>query len=120
VLLELLFRHAGYAVQCLREGTAAVEAIAELQPDLVVLDVELPSLNGLAVLAHLRRAPATSSTPVLLLSARARPSDIEQGLRSGAQAFLPKPFRVTDLLDTVKELLASTQQEGPKEPDPRD
>jgi CheY-like chemotaxis protein len=95
--------------------------IAGLQPDLVVLDVELPGgLNGLAVLAHLRRVPVTSSTPVLLLSARARPSDIEQGLRSGAQAFLPKPFRVADLLDTVEELLACPQLEGPKEPDPRD
>ena len=120
VLLELRLRQAGYRVQCLRDGAAAAETIAELQPDLVVLDVELPGLNGLAVLAKLRTSPATDSIPVLLLSARARPGDIEQGLRSGAQAFLPKPFRLSDLLDTIKELLPSAKLGEAQEPDPRD
>ena len=83
--------------------TALASARAEL-PDLVVLDVSMPGGTGLEVCAALRQDPATAGIRVLLLSAGASPDDVARGLAAGADAYLPKPFAVADLVGGIRAL----------------
>ena len=83
--------------------TALATARAEL-PDLAVLDVSMPGRTGLEVCAALRQDPATAGIRVLLLSAGASPDDVARGLAAGADAYLPKPFAVADLVGEIRAL----------------
>jgi signal transduction histidine kinase/ActR/RegA family two-component response regulator len=79
------------------------------QPSLVLLDLHLPDLDGLQVLAQLRANPATAAIPVIVLSADATPSQIDRLLDAGAKAYLTKPLDVEQLLQAVDEVLAPTE-----------
>ena len=93
----------GYAVEAARDGVEGVEAFRRLAPDLVVLDVMLPRLNGFEVLTTIRRAD--HEVPVVLLSARDTQSDKVVGLDLGADDYVTKPFGVAELLARVKAAL---------------
>lgn len=101
-LLEALLSRAGYAVERAEEGRAGLRRANELQPDLVVLDVGLPGLDGWQVLDRLRDI---SDVPVLMLTARAESTDKVRGLRGGADDYLTKPFDNGELLARVEALL---------------
>jgi two-component system response regulator MtrA len=75
------------------------------KPDLVVLDIAMPEVDGLEVLRRLRADPTTSELPVVLLSARAQEADVERGFAIGASAYLKKPFSPRELSEHVAELL---------------
>lgn len=100
--VEALLQRAGFRTWKVHDGRAGVAAAQELQPDLVVLDYELPELDGLQVLAQLRADPATSHIPVLLNSAaRVLPAE-----RQLADAFLSKPFPEAQLHEAIDRALA--------------
>ena len=104
-LVVLAVRRAGCSVVgSVADGDAAlVTARAEL-PDLTVLDVSMPGRTGLEVCSALRADPATAGVRVLLLSAGASAEDVARGLAAGADAYLPKPFSVADLVREVRAL----------------
>ncbi|MBV9349933.1 MAG: SpoIIE family protein phosphatase, partial [Mycobacterium sp.] len=89
---------AGYRVDAVTDGQQALEAIRADRPDLVVSDVMMPRLDGLALIAALRSDPLTAAVPVLLLSARAGQEASIEGLHAGADDYLVKPFAAADLL----------------------
>lgn len=93
----------GYAVEITPDGRAALERWAAWQPDLVVLDVMLPGLNGLQVCRQMRAQGQT--TPVLFLSAKGAPEERVEGLRVGGDDYLAKPFHLPEFLLRVKNLL---------------
>ncbi len=104
-LVCLAVRRAGATtVTGVSDGAAALEAARSLRPDLVVLDVAMPGITGLAVCAALRDHPSTASTAVLLLSAAASLEDVARGLAAGADAYLAKPFAVAGLVHQVRAL----------------
>lgn len=93
----------GYAVEIAPDGRAALERWAAWNPDLVVLDVMLPGLNGLQVCRQMRAQGQT--TPVLFLSAKGAPEERVEGLRVGGDDYLAKPFHLPEFLLRVKNLL---------------
>lgn len=87
-------------------GAAALEKAVSVKPDLVLLDVMMPGeLNGLQVCRRLRDMPSLERTRVVLLSARAQATDIQEGMAAGADAYMVKPFSPQRLIETVQRLL---------------
>lgn len=86
------------------DGQACIEAAVEVQPDVVVLDVAMPRLDGLAATAQLRSAPATSKIKIVIVSARAQQADVRRGIEAGADVYLTKPFDPDILIKTVRSL----------------
>jgi two-component system alkaline phosphatase synthesis response regulator PhoP len=105
ISIEFLLQNAGYRVITADDGVRGWAALEDHQPDLVVLDIMLPALDGFAVCRRLRETPALKATKVLILSARGHDAEIEKGLQLGADAYMRKPFGTRELLDTVARLL---------------
>jgi DNA-binding response OmpR family regulator len=109
------FRDAGYEVRLVRRGDAAVAAVRQLKPDMVVLDIMLPGRSGLDVLRDLRDAGI--AVPVVMLTAKGDIADRVFGLELGADDYLPKPFSVHELLARVRALLRRARREARPAPD---
>jgi DNA-binding response OmpR family regulator len=108
-LLELLdtnLRAAGYEVLVASDGREALEKARKAQPQLILLDVMLPELDGLEVCKCLRRDPATDAIPIVMLTARAGEIDRVLGLELGADDYVTKPFSVRELLLRVRKILS--------------
>ena len=103
-LIMLLLDRAGIDGTLHTDGAAGLAAATELRPDLLVLDVGLPVLDGWQVLERVRAGDGPR-LPVLLLSAHAQETDRNRGLRMGADAFMLKPFRNDELVARLHELL---------------
>ena len=95
---------AGYEVITVNNGSAALKKIAELRPDLVVLDVYMPGYSGLEVCQRLKEAPETADMPVLLTVGKLEPFKPEEAQRVRANAFIVKPFEASELLSTLSKL----------------
>ncbi|MFF0579832.1 SpoIIE family protein phosphatase [Streptosporangium saharense] len=100
--LARILRDAGYLVDAVGDGRAALRAVRTAAPDLVVSDVMMPDMDGLELVAALRADSRTASVPVLLLSARAGQEASIEGLRAGADDYLVKPFAAAELLARVR------------------
>ena len=94
----------GFEVTQAADGQACLELVAAVRPHVVVLDVAMPVLDGLATAARLRADPATSAVKIVMVSARAQQADIRRGLDAGADAYLTKPFDPEALIRAVREL----------------
>ncbi len=93
-----------HEVHAAADGREALELVDALAPDLVVLDVMMPRLDGWTVVATLRRDERFARTPLLVLTARGLPQDVQTGREAGASATLAKPFEPQDLSDMVAAL----------------
>lgn len=87
------------------DGATALELAAELEPELIFLDVNLPDLSGLEVCRRLRREPSLAGVRIVMLTAAAQQDDIARGLAAGATHYLTKPFSPVRLLSLVQGLL---------------
>ncbi|SDX85778.1 Response regulator receiver domain-containing protein [Allochromatium warmingii] len=105
ISLEFLMMREGHEVHVARDGEAGLLAVRAQRPDLVVLDVMMPKLDGFSVLAAIRADAELAQTRVLMLTAKGREAEREKGLTLGANAYMPKPFSTRELVDKVKELL---------------
>ena len=92
----------GYDVQIAVDGEEALVRIGELVPDLMILDVMMPKLNGFDVLERLRAEEVTSKIPVILLTARSSQEDQWEGWRRGVDYYMTKPFDVEDLIRFIE------------------
>ena len=104
-LLAFRLERAGYEVTRARSGAEALRLALELSPALAVLDVMMPGLDGYSVTRALRRQEATSSMPIILLTARAQESDVARGIAAGADDYVKKPFDAATLGERVARLL---------------
>ena len=105
VSLEFLLKQAGYETEVARDGQAALDAATTFAPDLVLLDVMLPGIDGYEVLRTLRSRPENADMKVILLTARGREVDRLKGLDLGADLYFTKPFSTRDLVAGVAECL---------------
>jgi CheY-like chemotaxis protein len=105
-LLEFVLGRRGYSIHGVSDGHAAIEALKENCPDLAILDVMMPGLDGYEVLTFIRETEHLSGLPVVMLTARAQLDDIQQGLSLGADAYLAKPFDPEELLSVVESLVS--------------
>ncbi|HET8522410.1 MAG TPA: response regulator transcription factor [Thermomicrobiales bacterium] len=108
-LLELELGHRGLDVTCVYDGLSALPAIAEFAPDVIVLDILLPGMDGERVLRQLRQGGDT--TPVVMLTARDKPRDKVRNLDTGADDYLTKPFDVEELLARLRAVLRRVEQD---------
>jgi CheY-like chemotaxis protein len=101
--------HAGAVVEEAPSGVAALERLArDPLPDLVVLDVQMPDLDGWDTLAAIRRDERTKDVPVILCSVRSQPVDVERAQALGANEVVPKPFGVEELARVIRDVIEAT------------
>lgn len=106
-LVQVNLERAGYQVVTANDGKEALEKVDAENPDLVVLDVMMPYMDGFEVLQNLRRNPATRDIPVIMLTAKAQDADVFKGWQSGVDCYLTKPFNPMELLSFVKRIFDS-------------
>ena len=94
----------GFEVHEAVDGLDALGKARELDPDVVTLDVMMPGLDGITTARRLRSDPLTSRARIVLISARTRPADLEQGVDAGADEYVIKPFDPDDVVDAVRRL----------------
>ncbi|MFL6160100.1 MAG: response regulator transcription factor [Marmoricola sp.] len=107
-LVVFKLRHAGHEVLPVADGTAAVEACLANRPDLVILDVMMPGMSGLEAARVLRADDSMTGVPIIMLTARAQESDIEQGFEAGADDYVVKPFSPRELALRVGAVLGES------------
>ncbi len=105
LLLRVNFEMEGFEVSTADDGEQGLEQARKLLPDIVLLDVMMPKLDGFEVLSELRKDEATQNLPVVLLSAKALDTDRQAGIDAGASAYITKPFDPIRLLEDVKALV---------------
>ncbi|MFN4153153.1 MAG: response regulator transcription factor [Paracoccaceae bacterium] len=102
--IRFILSRDGCDVTTLADGTGALDAVRTARPDLVILDLMLPGLSGLEILAQLRADPATQTLPVMMLTAKGQGRDREAAERAGASHFMTKPFSNDDMRAAVRSL----------------
>jgi len=108
-LLRYNLEKEGFAVAEAADGEEALLQIAERRPDAVLLDWMLPLVSGIEVCRQIRRAPATRSTPVIMLTARGEEGDRVRGLNSGADDYVVKPFSLSELVARLRAVIRRAQ-----------
>jgi len=114
-LVEVNLRKAGYDVVCAYDGVEALEKVQSEKPDMLVLDVMMPRMNGFDVLKKLQANPDTERIPVIMLTAKAQDADIFAGWQSGVSSYLTKPFNPRELLTFVQRIFESMDQGADEE-----
>lgn len=104
-LLKARLESNGYEVHVEEQGRAALQDARAIRPDLVILDLMLPDMDGYAVSERLRERYASWTVPILMLTARDHPKDKLRGYGAGADAYLTKPYDAQELLSTIEHLL---------------
>lgn len=108
-LVRVRLERDGHRVVTAQNGEDALRTAVEERPQLAILDVMMPKMNGYDLTAALRRNTATSSIPVILLTARVEEADVDRGVRAGADDYVKKPFSTTELRDRVDVLLRRSE-----------
>jgi DNA-binding response OmpR family regulator len=104
-LVALGLERAGYVIHRAVDGEQALALIREHTPDLAILDVAMPKLDGFELTRQLRNDPETSETKIVLLTARVQEADVDAGLAAGAHDYITKPFSPQELQERVAALL---------------
>ncbi len=110
VPLQFSLEQKGYQIIVAGSGEEALEKISQAQPDLILLDIMLPGIDGYEVCENVRQNPETQGTKIIFLSAMGRDVDIARGVALAADAYIVKPFSILEVISKVGELLED--QEG--------
>jgi DNA-binding response OmpR family regulator len=104
--LEFLMRKNGYDVLVARNGTEALELLNENIPDLTLLDIMMPDVDGYEICRHIKSSKKLRHSKVVFLSAKTKESDVKKGYTLGADLYVTKPFSTKELVRKVEELLS--------------
>lgn len=105
-LESILLTTKGFHVQGVTTGTAALKAVMENPPDLVLLDIMLPEMDGFEVCRQIKSTPQTCHIPVILLTAKKSPEDMARGKEVGADQYITKPFKSSMVIASIERLLS--------------
>ena len=105
-MTEFILKDAGYMVVSARNGVQGVQLAAREQPDLILMDLQLPLLDGWEATRHIKANPATRHIPVVTFTAYAMQEDLTRALAAGSTAIIAKPFELATLLNDVATVLA--------------
>ena len=106
-LIKIMLERGGFSVSKARDAYAALDLLKEETPDLIILDVMMPGMDGIALCRELRGSPATAKTPILILSARGDAQTVQSGMNAGANDYLSKPILHHDLITKIHTMLDS-------------
>ncbi len=104
-IVKTILEGKGYGVQSAYSGQEVFNLLEEQKPDLIVLDIMMPQMDGLEVLTRLKGEPTTATIPVILLTAKVQYEDVLGGYKMGADYYITKPFTSTQLLNGINLLL---------------
>jgi DNA-binding response OmpR family regulator len=107
-LIQINLEREGYRVTTAGDGQEALRQIQDERPDLVLLDVMMPHVDGFSLLRRLKEDPETADIPVMMLTVRAEDESMFEAWRSGVACYIPKPFHPSELVAFVKRHLAET------------
>lgn len=119
-LLRLMLETAGYIVRETRDGRELIEAARAEPPDLILIDLSMPQLDGWGALRELRSDARTRAIPCVAVTAYAAEVDRERAFAAGFNAYVTKPFRSTELLEAVERLLRNKARDASTNPPSRD
>jgi len=105
--IDEYLQNKGYQVVVARDGYEAIQRAEEVHPDVILMDIQMPELDGLEAIRHLRAKPEWMATPIIALTALAMPGDRERCLASGANAYLTKPVSLKGLVMLIEGLMHS-------------
>jgi len=105
ISMEFLLNQAGYALEIARNGQEALTKVATFTPDLILLDVMMPKINGFEVCRRVRENPAWQTIKIIMLTAKGREVEVTKGLALGANAYIIKPFSTKELMAQVDHIL---------------
>lgn len=105
VLLRQMLQFRGFAVTEAEDGEDALAKVEEAIPDVIVLDVMMPKLDGITVCKRLRAQPLTADLPIIMLSGKVHDSATQEGVQAGATKYLCKPIPLADLIDHIREVV---------------
>jgi len=104
--LEYSFRKIGYEVFIARDGTEVLELLKTITPDVILLDIMMPNLDGYSTLEQIKKMEELANTKVIFLSTKANPKDVEKGLSLGADAYVTKPYSIKKLIQQIEGMLS--------------
>ena len=107
--LEYSFKKAGYEVFIARDGSEVLELLKTEIPDMILLDIMMPNVDGYTTLSEIKKDKNLSGIKVILLSAKSGEADIKKGLELGADDYITKPYSIKKLTERVEELLTDKQ-----------
>ncbi len=105
ISMEFLIKQAGYDLQIARDGEEAMEKVTSFEPDLILLDVMMPKINGFEVCRRIRANPDWRNIKIIMLTAKGREVEVAKGLALGADTYIIKPFSTKELMSEVKHIL---------------
>lgn len=105
-LESILLTAKGFEVKAVADGQSALDALNEEFPDLVLLDIMLPDLNGFDICSRIKKDPERRHIPVVIVTARKSPEDMVRGEKVGADEYIIKPFKSAMLIESIQKLLA--------------
>jgi twitching motility two-component system response regulator PilG len=106
-LESILLSSKGYNVTGVMDGKSALEEVMANRPDLVILDIMLPEIDGFEVCRRIKENPATCTIPVVMLTAKKNSQDVARGTEVGANAYLTKPFKSAKVIEVIENLLGN-------------
>jgi DNA-binding response OmpR family regulator len=106
-MISFTLRLAGHQVVATNDGAEALQQAQDTQPDLIILDLHMPRLTGYEVCRQLKALEAFKDTPVIIISAKGSPDEIQAGLDAGASEYIRKPFPIDNLTSRVRALLGA-------------
>jgi DNA-binding response OmpR family regulator len=106
-LIGIMLERGGFEVLKANDAYAALDMLRQTTPDMFILDVMMPGMDGIQLCREIRAAPATGATPILILSARGDADAVSMGIEAGANSYLSKPILHHDLITKVQEILNS-------------
>ncbi len=109
-IVKTVLEEKGYVVQTAYSGMEVFSRLEEKRPDLIILDIMMPNMNGLEVLERLKGTAETSSIPVILLTAQVQQEDMQRGYKLGADYYITKPFTGTQLIDGINFVFSGDQK----------
>jgi CheY-like chemotaxis protein len=112
-LLRLMLEPAGFRVSGVLDGLEALDKVKEVQPDVMILDVMMPYMDGISVCKTIRNDVETADLPILMLSGKTHLNAVEEGLEAGANRYLAKPMSRTDLIQSLRDVLAEASPLNP-------
>jgi two-component system alkaline phosphatase synthesis response regulator PhoP len=112
-LVDYTLRHEGYQILTASNGLEGIRKAHDEKPDLIILDVMLPGMDGFEICHRLRSEPDTAQMPILMFSAKAQEIDKDTGLKVGADDYLAKPADPAEVVNRVEKLLAQKKQAAP-------
>ncbi|MBN2429299.1 MAG: response regulator [Deltaproteobacteria bacterium] len=105
----ILLTSKGYDVKGVTGGEEALGVICDYRPDLVLLDVIMPGMDGFEVCRRIKNDEKTRHIPVVMLTAKRRPQDIEKGMNAGAVSYITKPFKSSTVIETIQKCLQNSR-----------